>query len=189
MAIHHEVLPLEINPVNYHLLGSIDLFGYGALLAFLFSNNLLKEKMAMIILGSLFAVLVLLQLFSVYTDYLSFIGSLSMLLIFTIIRYPNSLVRVIFGNPLIKHFGRISYGVYLFHYFMYPLNHWLHDWCLRNHLKWPFIDVIIFPEFSNIYLRFVYFLFLTIVFALASWFFIEKPFLNLKAKFNYDKSN
>ena len=184
-AVHNGIFHLDINPVNYHLAGSMDLFGYGAFLAHVTSKKEVAEKKVLLFLGIILILLLGLKFFCAYLDYLTFIGLLSMSLIFLVLQYSNLVIKWVFCNPLIMRFGRISYGVYLVHYFMYPLNHWLHELCVQHKLKLPIVDIIVFPEFSNIYIRFIYFLILTTLLAFISWHSIEKPFLKLKAKFNY----
>lgn len=75
--------------------------------------------------------------------------------------------------------GQISYGVYLFHYFMFPLNHFLHLQCIEHNLKIPFTSIVLIPELGNIYLRFFYFLFCTLIISSFSFYLIEKPILKL----------
>ncbi|MCE2711642.1 MAG: acyltransferase [Cryomorphaceae bacterium] len=187
LSAHMGILNIAVNPINYHLMGSIDLFGYGAFLAFISSHSQHTIKKVWIFMGSMLAVILSVKLLINHLDYLSLIGVLAVGLIFLVIHFQHLLIKRIFCNAPIIRLGKISYGVYLIHYFMYPFNHWLHELCISNQLKWPFFDVILIPEFSNIYLRFVYFLFLTLFFSVLSWYIIEKPFLNLKSRFAYAK--
>src|SRR5690606_7564345 len=95
----------------------------------------------------------------------------SLLLLFVLKNNEHKL----FNSKIAKGYafiGKISYGIYLYHYLMYPLNHYFHTYSV--HHNW-FIKV---PEFSNIYIRFVYLLFLTLIISYFSYSFIEKPLLN-----------
>lgn len=184
LSAHMGILNIAVNPINYHLMGSIDLFGYGAFLAFMSSRSLHIIKTVLIFMGGMLTVILSVKLLINHLDYLSLIGVLAMGLIFSVLHFPQQLIKLIFCNAPIIRLGKISYGVYLIHYFMYPFNHWLHKLCISQQLKWPFLDAILIPEFSNIYLRFVYFLCLTLFFSVLSWYIIEKPFLNLKKRFS-----
>ena len=186
-AVHHDILSLQINPVNYHLVGSMDLFGYGAFLAFKSAKIGTADTKDYFFPAIMVSLILILYFIFGYWDYLVCIGLVSYLLLFILTQYSSALVNLIFCNRVIINLGKISYGVYLIHYFIYPLNHWLHEFCLKYDLKIPLIDIIIFPEFSNLFIRFFYFLLLTILLSFISWRFIEKPFLNLKSKFDYGK--
>lgn len=75
-------------------------------------------------------------------------------------------------NKVVVYFGRISYGLYMYHLFMSPfyfnfVNHFLH-WNITN---------------DKIY--FVIFFVLDVLLATLSWFIIEKPILGLKKHFTY----
>ena len=72
---------------------------------------------------------------------------------------------------LMIYIGRISYGLYVFHFFMKPLyynflHHYIH------------ID-------TNDFGYFVLFLVLNMTIATISWYVIEKPINGLKRYFNY----
>lgn len=118
--------------------------------------------------------------FSLDTSYSLF--SLSLLIVFLQSESFFERLKSLF-KPIV-FMGKISYGVYLYHYFMYPLNHFLHQYALEHELYLPFSSVPLFPEFGNPYVRFIYFLILTLIISIFSFYIIEKPILNLSAKMN-----
>ncbi|MFT4033522.1 MAG: acyltransferase [Siphonobacter sp.] len=86
-------------------------------------------------------------------------------------------------NPASSYLGRISYGIYLYHNFVFnhyhtPATHPVARFMNRVHQHWPTV--------TNTYLfDFLVYSFLTVILATASWFLIEKPINNLKNKFHY----
>jgi len=81
--------------------------------------------------------------------------------------------RILELKPLV-FLGKISYGIYLYHYFMNPI----------------FAKAYALKLLAPMSLRFD-FLFkslLTLAIAIPSWFWIEKPINDLKRKFNYNKT-
>jgi peptidoglycan/LPS O-acetylase OafA/YrhL len=74
-----------------------------------------------------------------------------------------------FRYPPLRFLGRISYGLYLIHLFMWPLVDWLSE---RSSL------IRDLPPFAAR-------LGLTILLATAMWHFVEAPILKLKARFPY----
>ena len=174
--------PFSISPANYHLLGSIDLFGYGALLAFLQLNkeNSIKHYLLLILT---FLGIALLFSFWNYVDHILSVGLVSFFIILIVSTFKIRLISILLGNRIIVYFGKISYGLYIYHYFMYPLNHFLHNWAINNNVRIPGLNILVFPEFDNLYLRFIHYFILVIIVASISFYFIEKPFLKLKNKF------
>ena len=170
------------SPANYHLLGSIDLFGYGALLAFLQLNkeNSIKHYLLLILT---FLGIALLFSFWNYVDHILSVGLVSFFIILIVSTFKIRLISILLGNRIIVYFGKISYGLYIYHYFMYPLNHFLHNWAINNNVRIPGLNILVFPEFDNLYLRFIHYFILVIIVASISFYFIEKPFLKLKNKF------
>lgn len=86
-------------------------------------------------------------------------------------------------NPVSQYLGRISYGLYLYHNFVFNIYHTqprhitLRIWRRLADLM-PFLN-------SSYLFQFSYFLALTILLATLSWFLIEKPINNLKDRFSY----
>ena len=86
-------------------------------------------------------------------------------------------------HPVSQYLGQISYGLYLFHNFVFnvyhtPATHFVPRlW--RKLVSWfPFLD-------SSYAFQFGYFLAITITLATISWFLIEKPINRLKDRFAY----
>ena len=88
----------------------------------------------------------------------------------------TSLTKVMIESKLAIHIGKISYGLYLYHYFMPDFYNQMID---------------LFPQYfysDSPYKIFFLFLF-SLIFAEISWFAIEKPILKLKSWFQYSKNN
>jgi peptidoglycan/LPS O-acetylase OafA/YrhL len=82
----------------------------------------------------------------------------------------DSLLRRILSHRLLVHLGRMSYGIYLFHY---PVLNYAGSW-LR----------IVNPHLGNSRIAFVFVILLeSYLLALISWRFFETPILRLKRQF------
>jgi peptidoglycan/LPS O-acetylase OafA/YrhL len=81
----------------------------------------------------------------------------------------NRCVLGLFNFAPIRYLGRISYGLYLIHLFMWPLLDWLS-------VRSPLIRDL--PPFAAR-------LGLTVLLAAAMWHCVEAPILRLKARFPY----
>ncbi|CCH01192.1 acyltransferase 3 [Fibrella aestuarina BUZ 2] len=86
-------------------------------------------------------------------------------------------------HPVSQYLGQISYGIYLFHNFVYnvyhtPATHFVPRlW--RKLVSWfPFLD-------ATYAFQFAYFATITILLATVSWYLIEKPVNRLKDRFAY----
>lgn len=88
---------------------------------------------------------------------------------------PHSSINKLIGNTLFASLGKISYGLYLFHFGCFTLAVSIVGWLLK-------IQPLAFPRHTPLVL--VTALALTIVFASASYRLIEKPALRLKRKFS-----
>ena len=86
-------------------------------------------------------------------------------------------------NPVSQYMGRISYGLYLYHNFVFNIYH-----TQPTHFTvraWRRItDVLPFLN-SSYFFQFSFFLALTIALATISWYLIERPINNLKDRFSY----
>lgn len=86
-------------------------------------------------------------------------------------------------HPVSQYMGRISYGLYLFHNFVFnhfhtqPTHFTVRAWRRLSDLM-PFLN-------SSYFFQFSFYLALTIALATVSWFLIEKPINNLKDRFSY----
>lgn len=74
---------------------------------------------------------------------------------------PHRLVMAVLENPVLVWIGKLSYSLYLWHYFSVALAMWLTSSSLTRTL-------IAVP--------------LALIFASASYYFVERPFLKLKAR-------
>ncbi|MBU2018620.1 MAG: acyltransferase [Bacteroidetes bacterium] len=171
-------------PSNYLIIGCLDSFLLGALLSIFLLNKTLEQIKTYASLLILIGLSILLFYFRL-VDNIFIISMISVSLLFYFIHSKNRIFNVIFKNGILVYIGKISYSIYIFHYFVYPLNHWLHLFSLKHNLTIPFTESVLFPEFNNIYIRFVYFSVITFVLASISWYILEKPINSLKSKFEY----
>ena len=82
-------------------------------------------------------------------------------------------------HPVSLYLGKISYGIYIFHNFIYNHYHASASHPMTIFFKnYPFFD-------EHIYIKFFFLYGITIAFASISWFLIEKPINKLKDKFEY----
>ncbi|MBK8712929.1 MAG: acyltransferase [Niastella sp.] len=98
-----------------------------------------------------------------------------------LITRENKILDKIFANRITSFFGKISYGLYLYHNFI--------PWLLRNLNGSERLYVLekwsIIPEFKNGILIFLSQFLLLVVIAILSWILVEKPLNNLKKNFRY----
>lgn len=82
------------------------------------------------------------------------------------------IIKYILENKYIVHFGKISYGIYLYHFFMPDFYNQMHDF---------------FPHFffDNSLLKPTIQILAAIIFSELSWFIIEKRLYVFKSKFKY----
>ncbi|GAB3956866.1 acyltransferase [Spirosoma harenae] len=86
-------------------------------------------------------------------------------------------------NPVTQYLGRISYGLYLYHNFIFNVYH-----TRPTHFtvrSWRRITDMLPVLNSSYFFQFSYFVFLTILVATISWYLIERPINGLKDKFSY----
>ena len=97
--------------------------------------------------------------------------------------FTNPAMKWLLENPVSQYLGRISYGLYLFHNFVFnvyhtqPTHFTVRAWRRITDVL-PFLNSSYFFEFS-------FFFALTVALATISWFLIEKPINNLKDRFSY----
>lgn len=95
----------------------------------------------------------------------------------------KGLMKWLLEHPVSQYMGRISYGLYLFHNFVFnvfhtqPTHFTVRAWRRLSDMM-PFLT-------SSYFFQFSFYLALTIGLATVSWFLIEKPINNLKDRFSY----
>ena len=82
--------------------------------------------------------------------------------------------KLLLENKLALHIGKISYGIYLYHFFMPDFYNQLIEW-FPNHFS------------SGSIFRTPFLFVSSIVFAECSWYLLEKPVMKLKDKFQYSR--
>jgi peptidoglycan/LPS O-acetylase OafA/YrhL len=92
---------------------------------------------------------------------------------------PGSSTKRLFNNPILRFFGKYSYGLYVFHY---PLH------CLLTRPVRVFIDAHLHAKVLGVIVAAIAVGTASILVALLSYHFFESPFLNLKKHFSYRKS-
>jgi peptidoglycan/LPS O-acetylase OafA/YrhL len=82
----------------------------------------------------------------------------------------SSITKYILENRFVVHLGKISYGIYLYHFFMPDFYNQMNDlfpniFKIESPVKIPFLFIS------------------AIIFAELSWYIVEKPLLKLKSKY------
>ncbi|OWY65469.1 hypothetical protein B7486_41825 [cyanobacterium TDX16] len=169
-------------------LASLDAFGLGALLAFYTHNhNQFKNAKQNLCNCGLWICLPLLVFFTIVSFGFGGTVLLNALIRPTVLAvffvwlingaakgFGGVLGKVLELKPLV-FLGKISYGIYVYHYFMNPIF---------DHIFWYFNLV------NSIPLLFVFILkvIATLAIAIPSWFLVEKPINNFKKHFGYEKA-
>lgn len=92
-------------------------------------------------------------------------------------------MKALLENRVSQYLGQISYGLYLFHNFIYNAYHTPNTHIVLR--VWRRL-VNYIPALSSTYaFQFMYFLFITIALASLSWLLIEKPINKLKDRYAY----
>ena len=157
-----------------------DAFAIGALIAYYYTKNEMKtiKKWVKILLPFSMLLFIYWKLAPSGGHFQYFKRSsesiiASGLILFCISNSYTQLKNKLLENRLMYQLGTVSYGIYLFHYslpYFYPI-------AKQNlHISFGKYDLTI-----------DYLIMLTLLLALAflSYYFIEKPILNLKKRFNY----
>jgi peptidoglycan/LPS O-acetylase OafA/YrhL len=175
----------------------IDCFSYGALLAYFhiygFPNKINKWflKLTFVLLVSPLWFPITdnpyLKVYHVlFFDSAICIGA--MIFIHKATRGIGGLAGKLMENNSILYIGKISYGLYLYHSFV----HWAYYKVFSHYNVYDMVIPLINVKFfklvnSSIFMFSLLFITLLILSSL-SWFFIEQPINNLKAKFTYKPS-
>ncbi len=97
----------------------------------------------------------------------------------------HGLMAIFLENPVSVYLGKISYGIYLYHNFVF--NHY-HSYTVPNHPVVRFFNKVYrhFPDLQNYpSFQILVVIALTILVASISWHFFEKPINDLKDKYAY----
>ncbi len=86
-------------------------------------------------------------------------------------------------HPASQYMGRISYGLYLYHNFVF--NHYHTQPTHFTVRAWRRITDVLPVLNSSYFFQFSFYLALTVLLATLSWYLIEKPINNLKDRFSY----
>lgn len=93
----------------------------------------------------------------------------------------DGVMKWVLENPVSQYMGRISYGLYLYHNFVFNVYH-----TQPTHFTvraWRRITDVL-PVLNSSYMfQFSFYLALTVAIATLSWYLIEKPINNLKDRF------
>lgn len=95
----------------------------------------------------------------------------------------NGSMKWVLENAVSQYLGRISYGLYLYHNFVFntyhtqPTHFTVRAWRRLTDVM-PFLH-------SSYFFQFSFYLALTILLATVSWFLIEKPINSLKERYSY----
>lgn len=83
----------------------------------------------------------------------------------------NGILGKVLETPVLIYFGKISYGLYLFHFIISTL--------------YERFEGGILPEISQVGIRFMIYFSLTVLTSMLSWHYFEKPINSLKRHFKY----
>ena len=157
-----------------------DAFGIGALLAYCYTKNemgLIKKWIKILLPISLLLFIYWkiaptgghFQYFKRFFESIIACG----LILFCISNSYNNLRNKLLENKVMYQLGLVSYGIYLFHY---PIPYFYLKAKQNLHISFGKYDLTI-----------DYLIMLTLLLSIAflSYYFIEKPILNLKKRFNY----
>ena len=163
----------------------IDSFGVGALYAYIRLNEKSRIKFEsgykillpiIIYFALMLAPFPGVAIFRAYYHVLDSAIALA-LIMFAINNKREWIRKYILENPVLNYIGKISYGIYLYHYNLDPLY---------NQFVIPYLQKHgVNPLFTSYYFSYGMKLILLLTVCSLSYKFIELPLLNLKKKFSY----
>jgi peptidoglycan/LPS O-acetylase OafA/YrhL len=170
---------------NDMLPGSFDCFGLGALLAYYWTferdklEKILKKRFFFFSSFVLYIILSVIQLYhkNYLFVYLFWQFSMSVFSFWVIgmasLRKFNGIFKSFIEYKVIKYFGKISYGIYIYHNFV------------------PFVLFMVGMKYYSftgaVFVYFILFFLVTIGLSMLSWHLYEKPLNKLKRYFEYTK--
>ena len=175
---------------HYHyaslVFNCFDAFGIGALYAYVRQHNDWNRRFNQIFVV-LFPALLYFGMkmtpyggfpaFVVYDRFLSSVVCLGIIM-FTINNTSEFLRKYFFENKILNFIGRISYGIYLYHF--------IFNFEFETFLKWAFHNsAFITSVINNFALMYAINFSMLILLCWLSFTFIEQPLLRLKKKFEY----
>jgi peptidoglycan/LPS O-acetylase OafA/YrhL len=172
-------------PIDYTFpINCFDTFGVGALLALFYVNN--REKLSGLPWNTLFFILTGIGIWMFYASHFSFLFStvialVSVCIIGQCIKGYRGLSGFVLNNTFLRYLGRISYGIYAYHYFMPWIWHNLTGTEIEYPL--PALHFIHNPFFTRPLITLVMEGLMLLGIASVSWYFFEKPLNNLKRYF------
>ncbi len=171
---------------------ALDAFGLGALLAFgyFYKDEKVKQWITnrTFLLLSLMAYLMIVVIGKYFTEEENIVRMVFLRLfesIFSVFLVGNAaygfggLTKQILENRVSVYLGQISYGLYIYHKFVYDFY--------RESEQHPTIILLKKIPFiaENVILKLIFLYLLTIALASLSWKLFEKPINQLKDKFSY----
>jgi peptidoglycan/LPS O-acetylase OafA/YrhL len=172
----------------------LDAFGMGGILAYFFTKN--NPKFKQFITNQVYLwmslVVYILVLFwnksvSGGQNYVTIIwlrlfeSLLSLFVVGNAAYHFGGIMKSILESPIANYLGRISYGLYIYHFLIYnPYN----NADIPNHPTVRILKKIPFIE-QNLPIKIIFLYILTAFVATLSWFLIEKPINKWKDKFGY----
>ncbi len=105
------------------------------------------------------------------------------LIIILLTTAPHALLRRVVDNPVLRFFGKYSYGIYIIHGLLGPLlDRWFPADVLLAKLHSPVLAILVCVTIKTT---------ISVALALLSWRLLEAPCLRLKDRFDYssDRSN
>lgn len=175
------------------LFAAIDALALGGLIAYFKSYRISLWK-RICGFSQLWIVLILLVFWGVsyLTEYAPFMstvfmriiaGSMACLIIAKSISSQKFVLKRLLSTKLFKYIGKISYGIYLYHWFVsyLLLDYFNTIWKHINFESFGPLEVLKYHKYLG---SFIFFLVTTIVLASFSFFIVEKPLLKLKRHFN-----
>jgi len=168
--------------INALTISCADSLGFGALIAYwsLYRKSLIDKitKIRFVVLISFLPYIY----FMIYPRKFDFITVVANNFLFSVtaffivmkasqVRF-SSLTKFLLENKVALHLGKISYGIYLYHFFMPDFYNYM---------------VEMFPNYfsSGTLFRIPFLLLSSIAFAECSWYLLEKPVMKFKGKFQY----